>query len=222
MSYIKLVEDNPNPKVATFEIGVDLLGPFSKLVIPATGKLKDYSPLAQSLFIGDVTRVDLASRDGKTYITLSRKLMNWSNEEKQRAIQKIGDFFSKQVPAIHVEAIAQNIAFQRPLQANNPVKKLVQNTFNSIVNPILAKDGGAMELLNIEIKPNGEVSADVALVGSCNGCSDAETQTLAGATDTIRRVLEEAKKQNETNAFLQQLSFSGISVKEIPELVFTN
>ncbi|HPF77808.1 MAG TPA: NifU family protein [Alphaproteobacteria bacterium] len=221
MSIVRLFEGNPNPKVATFEIDKDLLGHFSKLIVTKTGALLQHCPIAEPLFKGDVTRIDLAARDGKTYITLSRKLMAWDTAEKEAVQRRINEFLSKSTPAVYADAISTAIQTQKPFTAANPVTKLVQATFNQIVNPILANDGGAMELLNIDIKPSGDIAAEVALIGSCNGCSSAETQTLVGATKTIRQALQSAKAQHKGNPDIQKLLFTGITVREIPEIALT-
>ena len=64
--------------------------------------------------------------------------MEWSDEEKSAVQGRISDFLSKSTPAVYVDSISSSIATQKPFAANNPISKLVQNTFNKIVNPIPA------------------------------------------------------------------------------------
>lgn len=218
MSNAIIFDGNPNPKVLTFEINTDLLGSFSKLVIPKNGALLDYCPIAESLFQGDVTRVDIAARDSKTYVTISRKLMEWTDDQRKAVTNHLNLFLSQSTPAAYLDAITQNITSQPPFKPNNSIQKMVQASFNDQVNPLLASDGGAMELMNVSLKSNGDIEAEVALIGSCNGCSSAETETLAKATEKIKSVLNAAKIQNSGNATLQKLNFKEIQIREIPEL----
>jgi Fe-S cluster biogenesis protein NfuA len=220
MTNVSIFEGNPNLKVLTLEIDQDLLGPYSKLVVTPNGALRQYSPIADFLFRGDVTRVDISVREGKTYIGISRKLMEWSDKNKETVLTAVQKLVEMQRPLLLIDALSKNITAQKPFIAENPVQKLVQDSFNEQVNPILASDGGAMELLNIGIKQTGEISAGVALIGSCNGCGFAETETLSHATNRIRQVLEIAKKQYADNPTVQALKFEGISIREVPEIVF--
>jgi Fe-S cluster biogenesis protein NfuA len=214
-------DGNPNPTVATFEIDRDLLGPFGKIVVPRGGKLEQYSPLAQSLFprSAGIVRVDFAASSGKTYISITRKLVPWKPQEISLALTHLQNFFAGPAPAVLNDAIASNIAVQRAFAPANAIQKLVSQTFHDQVNPILASDGGAMELIGVEIKSTGNISAHVALIGSCHGCGHAETSTLNGATGKIRQVLDVAKRQYASNPDIQKLSFQEITIREVPELV---
>jgi Fe-S cluster biogenesis protein NfuA len=222
MVSISSVKDNPNAKVATFEIGADYLGDFSKIIIPSQGDLVAYCPLAQTIFpkSKDITRIDLAARDGNTYITIARKFLDWKEEEIQNAQTHLESFFASNIEPVYLEALARDFAAAEPLETSNPVKSLVQQAFLDQVNPILAKDGGAMELVGVTLKEDtGEITADVALMGSCNGCGQAETATLEGATNKIREVLDAAKAQHTDNQDIQKLHFQGINIFEAPEVI---
>ncbi len=219
---VKLVKENPNPKVTTVEINQDFLGSYSKLVVTKSGAMLQYAPLAEKLMTGDVTRVDFAVRDGKTYVTMARKLLPWSDNMQAGAMDIIKDFLKKKTPPLYLDAISQNITTTPPFQPQqNAIHKLVSNTFNKNVNPVLADHGGAMELLNVEVKPTGEVNASVALIGSCNGCDTATLETLAGAEAAIKQALGAAKKEYSGNEDIKKLSFTGIQIKEIPEVALT-
>ncbi|MEM9468576.1 MAG: NifU family protein [Pseudomonadota bacterium] len=221
MSNVRIFEGNPNTKVLTLEVDQDLLGMFEKIVVTNSGALREYSPLADVLLKGDATRVDFSFNDGKTYIAVARKMLEWTDNMKADAFAKVEQFLSGSAPAVYLDALSTNIQAQKPFKPKNPIQKLVQASFNEQVNPVLATDGGAMELMGVEIRATGEITATVALIGSCNGCSHAETETLGKATEKIKEVLEAAKKQNASNPIIQRLDFSGIKVQEIPELVIS-
>ena len=228
MISIKHFPGNPNPMVATFKIDQDILGIFGKIIIPRGSNLEKYSPLAQMLFprSASIVRVDLTARDVKTYVSIARKLVQWTTDDILKVEDHLKGFFAKPTPAVFIDAIVANVVPQKPFAPANIIQKLVQASFNEQVNPVLASDGGAMELLNVEIKPTGEISADVALIGSCNGCGSAETDTLVEATKKIRKVLEAAKakeaaKPEGGNSAVKMLAFKGISIREIPDLVIT-
>lgn len=221
---VKVVNENPNAKVVTLEANQDFLGLYAKITIPRGSRLIEYSPFAQMVFEHgkDVNRIDFFAKDGKTYISIARKFIDWTDASKESARKITANFLATGKPIIYVEAINNNftshVAFQH---GGHPVKKLVQTTFHEQVNPLLAKDGGAMELLNVEVKPTGEISSDVALLGSCNGCTSAQDTTLQAAVERIRLVLDTVKEQHTNNPAIKALKFTGIKVSTMEEIILS-
>lgn len=221
---IQRVQSTENPKVGTFELDADILGIYSKIAIPLNSKLIAYSPLAQMLFAKgtDVNRIDFVNSVGNTRISLAKKFLPWSSQQLDLATAELGSFFQGKEPALYVQSLQQSIAAHRSFEpGNNPVMKMVQKSFHDQVNPRLAEDGGAMELINVELKSTGQIFADVALIGSCNGCAKSTDSTLKGATEKIREVLSFLKQKHSGNPNVQALSFEEIRIKEMPELILT-
>lgn len=224
-------QGNPNSNVATFEIDADLLGAYEKVIIPRNSTLLAYSPLTQAIFdkAKGVLRVDMSLRDGKTHVALATKMINdqplmqWTPESIARTQAFIAQFLEANALLL-TDALAANVTPQPRFApqdgAIGQIQGLVQNAFNDVVNPILARDGGAMELLNISVIPKtGKIGANVALIGACNGCDSAATQTLTNATQAIQKVLEAVKAKSPNNPALQTLTFTGIGIQEIEDVV---
>ena len=228
MPNIKYVPETPNPKVAIFEIGADLLHPnFSKVVIAKGSKLVDFSPLAQQIYSRgtDLTRIDFFhSGENQTTISYSRKALAW--DERQIVVIKNfqEEFFRRNEPALMVQALAQNVQAHAPFNhGNHPVKSLVQRSFVAQVNPVLAKDNGAMELMGVEVRADGQIFADVTMIGACNGCDSSTMSTLRGATKRINEVLDALKgdERYKANPNVQALKFMEIRTIEMPDLVLS-
>ena len=217
-------EDNPSPKIVTFKINADFLGVFEKITIPKSSRLVEYSPFAQGIFGrgGDLNRIDLFAKDGETSISIARKLMPWSEQDIVKIKAIIEGFFRTKMDLIYVAAMQKDFQ-SRPTfnPGGHPAKKLVQQSFFDQVNPVLASDGGAMELLNVHVKTDGEITSEVALLGSCNGCTSAEKSTLEKATAKIREVLDFVKEQNKGNPAVAALHFKEIKIVQVSELILT-
>ncbi len=224
MRNVKAIKDHPSAKVLTLEIDQDLLGHYAKIAIPRGSRITDYSPFAKVLFERgkDVNRVDFFAKDGNTCISIARKFMGWDEKSAAAATALTEKFLATNHPVIYLEALSTNFTSHAAFDhGGHPVKKLVQKTFLEQVNPMLAKDGGAMELLRVEMKPTGEISSDVALLGSCNSCTSAHDTTLRLAADRIRQVLEIVKKQYADNPSIAALKFTGIRISNMEEIILS-
>lgn len=223
MTVVSYIPGSPNPFAATFEIDRDVLGGrFSKIAIPRMGSgILKYSPLAQAIFSKSAgyARVDLALTDkGKTRVTITRKFVHWDERkhipDTTAAIEK---FMAGSQQAVLAEALAQNVDVQRPFRPNGKILTMVHQAFIDQVTPVLASHGGAMELLDVKLdQSTGKISAEVALIGNCNGCGSAEEQTLGNATKAISDVIDVASKRDTE---FQGKSFAGIRTREIQSLV---
>lgn len=226
MSNITLVSGHPSDKVVTFNVDHDFLGPFEKIAIPKGSKLAGYSPLAQSFFErpGDLIRMDFFARDNNTTVSVARKLVPWNDNGRRLANDLMHDFFDrrKNVPPVFLEALQADFTSEPAFDPGpNPIKNMVQKTFFRFVNPILARDGGSAELKSVEINSDGEVVAEVFMLGSCNGCTSALTSTLNDAATNVRTVLDEIKRQHPDNPKLQKLKFMDIEVRNSEGLIFS-
>ncbi len=216
---IQLVQDQPNPKVMSFRIGKNLLGEkISKLVVSKDGQLVNHVPLAILFFraahaVEDFSRIDITSeKNGTTLVGLSR-LKEWTEESKQTSGQVMRQF----IDGDYVTALEGNILQTMPLQTvfqagDNTIYKLVEGAFQQKVNPKIASHGGAMDIAKISYdQATGKVSADVFMIGSCNGCVAAEEFTIKGATKEIQNTFAALQKQYPENQKLQSLSFDKIN-----------
>ncbi len=224
MRNVKAIKDHPSAKVLTLEIDQDLLGHYAKIAIPRGSRITDYSPFAKVLFERgkDVNRVDFFAKDGNTYISIARKFMGWDEKSAAAATALTEKFLATNHPVIYLEALKakfpSHVAFDH---GGHPVKKAVQVAFLEVVNPLLAQDGGAMELLGIEVKQNGDISSEVVLLGSCNGCTSAEDVTLKAGTERINQVLDGIKRQYPDNSAIKALNFKGISVRNMEQIILS-
>lgn len=224
MRKVEVVTGHPSSKVLTLKIEHDSLGHYEKIAIPRSSALVAHSPFAQVLFGRgkDVNRVDFFAKDGHTFVSIARKLMAWDDVSSAAAKAVTESFLTSRHKIIYINALDTNFKTHPAFNpGGNPVKKLVQTTFIQQVNPLLAKDGGAMELLDVEIKPTGEISSSVALLGSCNGCTSAEDTTLQAAAERIKLVLEAIKKNNPSNQSIAALNFTGINIRNMDEIILS-
>lgn len=70
--------------------------------------------------------------------------------------------------------------------------KAVESVIDSEVRPMLAYDGGNLEVLDIQKSNDGKVDIYIRYLGACSGCSSGSTGTLYA----IENVLQETLSQN--------------------------
>lgn len=221
MTRVEIVEGNPNPKAVTYKVDRDLMGPFSKIVFPKGGPLINYSPFVYGMYQrgGAVARIDLVAAENATLITLAR-MIPWDDTNRNKGREIVEEFFTTGHPFLYEEALTRDFTAHKPFKPQGAIGNFVTDTFVKAVNPELAKDGGAIELIGIEVQPTGEIYADVVMIGSCNGCSAATTSTLKNAGTKIGEVLDVLKKRTD-NPDAQKLTFKEIRINEIPNLIFS-
>ncbi|MBN8521699.1 MAG: NifU family protein [Alphaproteobacteria bacterium] len=215
---------NPNPKAMTFRIvRTDLIPGFSKLVFTKTGTLKAYSPLATHLLNkGDAAKVDMFFKDGSTFITITRKVMDWDPRSKIIICNSIRAFLitSGETP-VFVDQIKSNVETMPSFTPRNSVESWVSQQFHEAITPLLASHGGAMELLNITTRDNKEVSLEVVMIGSCNECTTGKGTTLQGAQEFLELALEEFKLRSDDNKNpINHISLKGITPREVSDIAF--
>lgn len=221
MPNITIIKANPNPKSAILSVDADLLGSYSRVIIPKKSDIRQFSPLAEMIFnlSQTVVRIDFSFQEGATVISVARKPLDFKPEEVEALSRRISEFFESGQKAILLEALA-GVEARKPFEPKNPVEKLVVGSFNAHVNPITIRDGGSIEVLKVNIAPDGKICTDVALIGQCNGCGSAITDTLGGAKNAITAEFNILKERHASNPNVQKLQFEDITPVELPSLVF--
>jgi Fe-S cluster biogenesis protein NfuA len=218
------VAGNPNPKAVTFEIDADVLGLFDKIVFTKGGTTQQYSPLARAIFTanndgrgGDTASIDLFHREGKTYVTLNRKLMDWTPESRTAAKDFIARFVNGREAAVHVQALAENVTALPKFTPPTPFHSWLAEEFSKSVTPALAKDGGAMELLDIAVREDTmAVSFDVAMIGSCTSCISGKTKTVSDALEVMSLLIEGQKLKG---TLPPSMHVTDIHVRDVQDVV---
>lgn len=223
MRKVEVVKDNPNAKVVTLQVNEDLMGPYAKISIPRASAVRKYSPFAEKIFgvAADVTRIDFVAEGNQTFVSIARKIFTW-NDGNSEVARKMTEDFLKAEPLILLEALGQNFTAGTAFDpTRDGVSGLVHKTFNDHVNPQLAKDGGAMELLNVVVKPTGEIISQIALLGSCHDCGSAQDKTLKAAAEHIRRVLDDVKKKLPDDPTVSRLRFERIEIVNVDQIILS-
>ncbi len=225
MTQLKLIQERPNPQAITFVLEKDIMGPLSKVSISrADTALLQYSPLAQVLYQVSkmLTRVDFFIDDDKnTRISLSRPLMPWEPVNIEKTRNLLTDFAKTGQQFLLPEAIAQNLETKKAYEPEGPIQTLVAKVFRAQVNPIVEKDGGAMELTNIELRNDGSIYADVLIAGACSGCKSASSHTLQGAMNGIIDAINMKKAEHPDIPLVQSLSFKEIRSENVQRMILS-
>lgn len=215
---VQINNEHPNPNVLTLSLGKDILGPFSKVILPHGDALIAYCPLARTMFDGNagIIRIDLTTgQSGHTQLSLVRKVGAWSDAMGQQALEQVMDFMAKPEQPVHLSALTSHA--RAPFIYQNNLEGTVSDAFSHSVNPALAKHGGIIELLEVYYDPDtGAVEAEVALLGSCRSCGSAEEETLNNASIAVDKGLKAFANQLVKNdpAFAK-IHFGGFIRSEI-------
>lgn len=242
MSYtITPVTERPNPKAASFEINADLLksgnhalGDVAILTrtsvghIPGTKKEKEgplvrYSPLVTSVLkVATLfNRIDfshIAPRQRepeKTLVTFFTSTQFLSEEQIPRIGELLRRFVnSDNAPILNVSELVKDVPPLTPFRPKNTIEKYLCETFHSVVDEQLARDGGAMKIVGLNFFSNGDIQTIAALFGSCSGCGSSTTKTLANATKAMQSAVSEIQKNNPDHRDIQRLNFRPIEIEK--------
>ncbi len=233
---LTIIQDNPNPKALTIDLGVRDLGAISKLVLPrpkpetaATIDPAAISPLAGAIFdaVKLANRVDLIRReeDGHILLTVTNMLTDWDHATFKKPRARLLKTIEDALNSGRTDLLINETEAQRRLPmldfydaSRNQLTRTISRTFHDAVLPTLKKDGGALELRHIEVGGDGGITLQVLMLGSCSTCTSAETVTLKNAEEAIGVTLGQIKGavENQGNADVQKLHLSGIQQLEAP------
>lgn len=189
---------NPNGFAATFDLGLDLIDPYGKIVVPKGDAIAQYVPIAHSLLSAhdSFQRVDLIHTDDGTALTLNlggflaatQPEFQW-DDQKRNTVQKLIDQFfvaanAQGVKPVNIDALKANYTAMEQFEIEDDAD--AQNllaTVNGVLMPMAAKHGGGFEIMDLEIyeesdfkdreflsKDREHVNVIVSVFGACAAC----------------------------------------------------
>ncbi len=86
--------------------------------------------------------------------------------------------------------IENNIPFPQMTTAQK--LKKVEDTLNEYIRPMLAMDGGNMEILDIKESDDGHIDIYIRYLGACAGCASGATGTLFAIESVLKQKIDES------------------------------
>lgn len=211
---VKIVEENPNPKVLSVDVDQSFLKVLGKVVVSRKGTFKEYSPFAKAVFkkhpnVKSLTF--LKNNDDTTRVTffldkdVTKQIMG--GEKKLKKKQELGDltnlpkFLKKYIKKdkdviINDQALKEKEKISAIFNPENNVQKVIVHTIKKHVAPKATGDGGDFQVADIRFnQDNTRVDVDVYLLGACDGCSQSETGTMEGARQALTAVFEQVRQK---------------------------
>jgi Fe-S cluster biogenesis protein NfuA len=215
----QLVADNPNPKAVSIEFPKHMTSTaFSQFSLPKSKDARAASPLFGAIFdkAKDVVRLDFIQNAETSSLSLIRKLLPWSEPEKQAVLAYVSDNMRF---AIRENELRTRFNELVALDQDRLLVKMAQDVIDQNLMEYLQQDGGDIVLVDAPLAKDGSsFSVSVLMVGSCSGCSKSKEETLHIYGQLIQRELKALKSHPKfaDHPQIQALNFVGIVERGSP------